>query len=36
MDNGIIDNIENIKYIYDVSKDLEWLYEFIKEGKMLK
>lgn len=34
--NGIIDNVENIKYAYEVSKDLEWLYEFIKEGKMLK
>jgi hypothetical protein len=34
--NGIIDNVENIKYVYEVSKDLEWLYEFIKEGKMLK
>lgn len=34
--NGIIDNTENIKYAYEVSKDLEWLYEFIKEGKMLK
>jgi hypothetical protein len=34
--NGIIDNTMNIKYAYEVSKDLEWLYEFIKEGKMLK
>lgn len=34
--DGIIDNVENIKYVYEVSKDLEWLYEFIKEGKMLK
>ena len=34
--NGIIDNSENIKYVYEVPKDLEWLYEFIKEGKMLK
>ena len=28
--------VDNIKYVYEVSKDLEWLYEFIKEGKMLK
>jgi hypothetical protein len=28
--------VDNIKYVYEVPKDLEWLYEFIKEGKMLK
>lgn len=28
--------IDNIKAVYEVSKDLEWLYDFIKEGKMLK
>lgn len=34
--NGVIDKVENIKAVYEVPKDLEWLYEFIKEGKMLK
>jgi hypothetical protein len=35
--NGnITDLLENIKAVYEVPKDLEWLYEFIKEGKMLK
>ena len=35
--NGNVTNLlENIKYVYEVPKDLEWLYEFIKEGKMLK
>lgn len=35
--NGDITNLlEDIKYVYEVPKDVEWLYEFIKEGKMLK
>jgi hypothetical protein len=35
--NGNISSlVDNIKYVYEVPKDLEWLYEFIKEGKMLK
>lgn len=35
--NGDITNLlENIKYVYEVPKELEWLYEFIEEGKMLK
>ena len=35
--NGNMNSLaDNIKYVYEVPKDLEWLYEFIKEGKMLK
>ena len=35
--NGnITDLLENIKAVYEVPKDLEWLYDFIKGGKMLK
>ena len=35
--NGNITNLlENIKAVYEVPKDLEWLYDFIKGGKMLK
>jgi hypothetical protein len=32
--NGIIDKTENIKYAYEVPKDLEWLYNYIKNGKI--
>lgn len=35
-DGNISSLVENIKYVYEVPKDLEYLYEFIKEGKMLK
>lgn len=35
-DGDITNLVKNIKYVYEVPKDLEWLYEFIKEGKMLK
>lgn len=35
-DGDITNLVRNIKYVYEVPKDLEWLYDFIKEGKMLK